>query len=1188
MNKVLIPTGGLNHDDDHGTMPEGDYIESFNQLYSEERDGQGNSIKKMKGFSTTGEAFTFPFQVIGTVIPLEALPDGQSNSIFYLCRDNLYGFIIQYSITTDAYTIAVPRYEIGSHTESVQRKNLSKIGDMLFWNYAENNMPCSWLLGRPQNNATIVPREFISMIKKAPSTSLDLTINYNEANSNRVFTDNDYQITYRIVYDSGERSVLGQPFKLYKARPDVESLTIKNIMTKDLYIEAFEFYARKGNNGVWYRIATRETNANFNWNGEFNEVLDDVAGSTPFHSIPLETKAMEISNNRVFLANNLYDLDNDRVSGASVVVLETGDYQVASSAIRTNPFLYLTNKTFWSLTPEVGNMNDSTDDDWVTVFADNSSYYVGVCFYDEYMRTPGVAFKTLFRTGKQKAPYLPEVEIRKTTTTNFPTWAKYFSLCVSDNLDIDSFYEGYTNYIFFQLEANRQTYFEKRITNENIANVKFLVLDISQMLNADHIYTYQEGDVCTFNIRKTTAVFNEYIPRESRTLKVKGQDGQFIFLEFNGGEMEGTADRLVFPLEDFIIYSPRDKTENIIFYPQGKLHPISLFSDTTPIVFSHDPLRINRVDRFIGDCVFKTFELKKYSRSPLVIKNLESLSETIFGKSSYTVDPFTIDGSGFYLPIDEIYLNNDGGSISGGDQFDLESTYDTGRITVSFVVELTLPTPVNNSFSFFSRIRSNKIDEKSDLFKRTITTTTDELGILRLGVSISKAFVAGDLINSDGINILLQILPQSGGNVAGCKLIVSGLTVTIEDERNPKTGYEFDSDVGTSHPYNYALRAMNLKDNLSWTRDKSFGVLEQPESPVKRRTNIIQHGGTYIEDLLINNISNATIFDRGDVPFNNGPINALVRTNKNQEDGSVLLAICEDETESVYINETVLTNAGGSGAGLALTRTVISDTRTLKGSFGTTHPGSVVQRRGNVYFWDDLEKAVVRYSANGLFPISDIKMRSFFSQKSGEAVGYFDPFYNCYFIYFKNDGTNYSIMFKEGEDRWKGMIQMRPKVASFFDNRLYTADDSPIPVRKSGSATYCAFGASGTASRASVKFVVATPIVIIPERIVIKYNSDIIDYNRSNQIKQNLIKLIITNENGQQTTIYEDMFILEKGTIYAHILRDELSSGGLIEGDIVEGSIHQVELIIDNTRSNEQISILAVSLTHSQSNGHNI
>jgi hypothetical protein len=88
------------------------------------------------------------------------------------------------------------------------------------------------------------------MIRRAPTTSLNITITINASASNRVFEENDYQIAYRIVYISGERSVLGQPFQLYKARKNVEYLTIKNIMGLAVFMDSFEFYARKGNNGV--------------------------------------------------------------------------------------------------------------------------------------------------------------------------------------------------------------------------------------------------------------------------------------------------------------------------------------------------------------------------------------------------------------------------------------------------------------------------------------------------------------------------------------------------------------------------------------------------------------------------------------------------------------------------------------------------------------------------------------------------------------------------------------------------------------------------------------------------------------------------------------------------------------------------------------------------------------------------
>ena len=90
-----------------------------------------------------------------------------------------------------------------------------------------------------------------------------------------------------------------------------------------------------------------------------------------------------------------------------------------------------------------------------------------------------------------------------------------------------------------------------------------------------------------------------------------------------------------------------------------------------------------------------------------------------------------------------------------------------------------------------------------------------------------------------------------------------------------------------------------------------------------------------------------------------------------------MLAIGSNRTASLYLGETnVVDNTGQSL--LATSGQVVGTVNVLKGNFGTTCPSSVVEYDGNVYWIDLINEAVVRYSLNGLYPISDTKMRTFF------------------------------------------------------------------------------------------------------------------------------------------------------------------------------------------------------------------
>lgn len=139
-------------------------------------------------------------------------------------------------------------------------------------------------------------------------------------------------------------------------------------------------------------------------------------------------------------------------------------------------------------------------------------------------------------------------------------------------------------------------------------------------------------------------------------------------------------------------------------------------------------------------------------------------------------------------------------------------------------------------------------------------------------------------------------------------------------------------------------------------------------------TNSISFSNTLISGAQTNGLSTFDALDTQDVYLDCAPIRKLQLTSKvANELGTVMLAICEKETASLYLGEAQLL-ASAADADITQSTSVIGTINVLKGSFGTRRPESVVEFRGNVFFQSDPNGKVVQYSDSGLFPISNYKM----------------------------------------------------------------------------------------------------------------------------------------------------------------------------------------------------------------------
>ncbi len=384
------------------------------------------------------------------------------------------------------------------------------------------------------------------------------------------------------------------------------------------------------------------------------------------------------------------------------------------------------------------------------------------------------------------------------------------------------------------------------------------------------------------------------------------------------------------------------------------------------------------------------------------------------------------------------------------------------------------------------------------------------------------------------------------------------------------TAEALPTDDSLDQSYKVLIRKVDgTKSGSTWSTNAGKPLIMYDGKQRNRSKSKIRYSGKYIQGTSINPISSFDAFSQEEVPYENGEITSLVRTSKLQNEGSVMLAICERETASLYIGEQVFSDTTGSQI-VSTSDKVIGTVRNLKGSFGCVHKKSVFSYGGNVYWWDNNNKKVLKYGVNGLLPISDIGMSSYFLDKSGDAVGFFDPFLDIYHIRFTSDTV--SVGFSNKRNRWVSFYDLDPVEGNYRADKM---------ILFKGTSAYESLNTTflsllGTSRTASIKYVMNTQLPEVPKNIKIYSNMTVADYSQGNDVKATLLDVDLTNENGQATDVVESNFLHEDTVLFAHILRDKNSTGGLIEGEYMVGQLHELLLNLKDTSQEMRINNILV------------
>jgi len=348
-------------------------------------------------------------------------------------------------------------------------------------------------------------------------------------------------------------------------------------------------------------------------------------------------------------------------------------------------------------------------------------------------------------------------------------------------------------------------------------------------------------------------------------------------------------------------------------------------------------------------------------------------------------------------------------------------------------------------------------------------------------------------------------------------------------------------------------------NDFYWDRPRGRGVFTDRGNEPRTLDNKIRWGARFVEDSLFNPISSFNTGDQEFVSEESGPITSLITTNKIDSIGSVLLAICERETNSIYINERLVTNNDGSSS-LALSDAVVGSIQPLQGSHGCKHKRSIVKdQNGHVAWWDDFNKDIIRYSREGLVAISDYKVKPFFQSESGEVISMYDKFHDMFFFYMK-DGSGETISYRQGVG-WVGFhdFQMDIGGVQYDDKAFPIFNDKIWQTLGSNYGSYM-----GAASSSSIKLSKFMQQNFEPKFMRARGN-----LQNLGTYSVNPITFVFSNDVGQQTTLSEGFFVIDGSYLYSDVYLDE-NSGGITDGLPLLGSTLDIDITLGSDQSTSQ------------------
>ena len=1226
MAKVsLRASGGLNKDFDPNNLPEGDYISASNIIFDSGKSGGAGAIRLLESIRTSGVSIT----------NIKATAQDANGTIYVLGDNGSTASIYKIPSTLDSRTTLVT-YAHAVTTTFVP--DLKIIGGSVVWNYAEEGT----VLICPTATAISGTLTILDLKLQKDTPNNVVSIAKTIGTGVDFLESNDFQFASRYQYSSKEYSVLGNYSQVYKGEKGTSSYVLTfNTTGKPYFAEYIEIYVRIGNDGIWRRVNTQllSTIASFTWVGQTFESLDIVTTGSPYDAVPVNAKHIEVAKNRIFLANIKDDYDMSSANLDFSLSWASG-YTLPSSGLYNS---YVSGSSLTSPTSsETGSdyvkpfANNSVYGVGIA-FYDSALKTRGVEKFEKFttgsFAYPMVpTFTVTLNSGYVKPSWAKYAQLVYTKNIS----KSYFYEGYASNIYFQ----------ITQTETNLVTkattdilVASQSVTKDQLKNIKYFVIDLMGMYRAGNIYTVEQGDRISINTpnglldlkivgQENNLIYCEYTGGAMTNIAIP--DPKLLYFEIYSPKQVSEDETLVF------------------YEYGNLIDMSGWAASSSKTISATGTLNDGAASKLIGDTVFTKLELPVYKTAPFLYNTQRTvpaiigagITENVITAINANIGSLANSTAGAGNPtaktdvpvIAEIPsgTNGDGATIvDSSSAFKIAGFYDIGvqkagvnRLTITYNLTATktlvinpnpagapagsgsgsatwslkaqlFKTPYNNTKNQYDSA-SEKIGRAFDIFPQA-TLSSDASGvtepalatqIIELNTGITKPFEA-----NDKFHIELSLELSSVGDVIASQISIAknaafAINITLNGNRTiPKviTTYNNNAEVEATN-VKYLIRSIsNATSNKYWNTSAGKPSIASTTAITTRRTNTIRYGGNYVSGTNINNTCSFFALDANDVAIENGEITSLQRASRLQGNGSMLLVLCQKESAYIMMGEQELSQGNNSSI-FALTANMIGTIRNFGNNLGMLDKASVMNYKGNIWWWDDFNKKVVKYTPEGLEIPSDTYMRSFFLGKSGIANFSYDPFYNMCYVGIGSDTV--AAGYSDNLKRWIGeSYNLRSDFAESYGDKMILFKSGVMYKPVANTVTNDYNHLLGAAYDGSISLILNSRIPVRPVNLAISHGMNVVDWGTSNYVKSSLLTIDITNENGQATSLVESNFLMEDNRLYAHILRNANSQRGgvtmtnaIIEGDYIVGYLNKFVVTLKDKSQNMRINSIDIEI----------
>lgn len=1203
MAKVtLAATGGLNRDMDPNNLPQGDYSDATNIVFDAGKNGGAGAMRLLEAFTDTNISYTdavkATFQESNGLIYV--LTAGATKAGIHVIDTNISTttelFIYTHGVTTDF----TPDLKVYGNSII-----WNYVGDGIVLLHPLDRVVPVITAGRKEY-ANISD---LKLQKRTPNQVVTVKKNFT-GSPIELLESGDFQFASRYKYDSGEYSVLSNFSQMFKGEKGVAKYDIAyDFSGTPTYVSEIEVYVRESNNGVWRRADTQPKGSNTSaiWIGQTFESLDIITSSKPFDAIPVNAKHLEIAKNRLFLANMKDDFDAE--NGGKLTFTTSNGYAIGTGGDSKSylgsesTYLATSSETSYTGSDYVKPFANNSLYNIGIAYYDEALKTRGVEAYSKittgkfaYPIIPNVIVTP--STGWVKPSWAKYAQLVYTKNSSKSYVYEGFASNVFFEINITE--ENPVTKAITKFIGVSQS-----ITTDQIKDLRFLVVDLMGMYKSSKFYTLEKGDKISINVGTLAAP-------NILDMEVKEQRDNFIYCLYTGGAITMPTIPVSSDLY-FEIYSPKitQEDEALVFYESGSLVDISSWAVGTPFTFSGGGV-INST-KLTGDMVFSKISIPTYASAPFkyafaktdppvytedvkTIVNCAMTTETMdFGTLSVGVEvkkkltpTFTSFGA----------FNEDGAKIidanksaaSTGTQFMISNFYDNAKQTpginkivitynlkVDYVINYQTRFDGNDpqgsiTIDIVSQIKRIPFDNKLNVYLNVENFGKPESFPGNIGsysahtgswnpAGIHTINLPTDLSVDINANDIFYV--ELTGSVIFNGEISSATAVLSKGATAPAVSFSMNMDktasktityynpaatLNTSNT-NFIVRSIsNATTNPQWNTSAGKPSYKAELNVTSRRTNTIRYSGTYIAGTKVNNFNSFFALDSNDVPIENGQITSLQRASRLQGNGSMLLALCERDCSYIFMGEQELSQGDNSSI-RSLTNNLIGTIRNLGDGVGLQDKASVMNHKGTIWWWDNYNKKILKYTEKGIEAVSSKFMKSFFLSQDGSMRFAYDPYYNMCFV--GSLGGNISYGFSDVLDRWIAKYSFRTGFSESYGSKMVLFKDSKVYTSLgSGYSTFF----NATAYDGNISLLMNSRYPVLPRNIAVWHDMNVIDWTQSNYVKNTLFTIDITNENNQVTKLMPSNFIVEDNRMYAHILRDKNTTGSIVEANLITGN----------------------------------